>query len=153
MLQVDASKLPLEEVDEDGPQPPEALVDEELLEDELDDEVLEEVVLLDDEVVHWYPHPPRESQPPKQLPELHEHGQFCGWEMVQQLWELQPPEELELDDELLELEELDEAGLLIVPAEGINATLSSLAPSSLLRIRSVCIPAARLLKVTGVRAP
>jgi hypothetical protein len=59
------------------------------------------------------------------------------------------------DDELvlLELEELDEVGLPIVPAEGINAALSSLAPSPLLRIRSVCVPAARLLKVTGVRAP
>lgn len=90
---------------------------------ELDEEELDELELLD-ELMHMNPHPPVGSQPPEQLPELHEHGQFCGWEMVQQLWELQPPEELELeevlllddelDDEELELEEL----LLVVPGHG-----------------------------------
>jgi hypothetical protein len=62
--------------------------------------------------------------------------------MLQQLWELQPPEELELDEELLEPP--------IEPVEAVRVTRSSLAPSSRLRIRSVCAPAARLLKVAGV---
>jgi hypothetical protein len=59
-------------------------------------------------------------------------------------------EELELDDELLELDEPD---ALIEPAEAVRVTLSSLAPSSRLTIRSVCAPAARLLKVAGVMVP
>jgi hypothetical protein len=62
--------------------------------------------------------------------------------MLQQLCELQPPEELELDEELLEPP--------IEPVEAVRVTRSSLAPSSRLRIRSVCAPAARLLKVAGV---
>jgi hypothetical protein len=57
--------------------------------------------------VHCEPHWPL-PQPPKQPDELHEHGQFCGWLKVQQLWELQPPEELELLADVLELELLDE---------------------------------------------
>src|SRR5262245_11356488 len=100
----------------------EELLDEELelLLDELEellelDELLAppldvEVELEVDELVHWNPHCPL-PQPPKQLPEVHEHGQFCGWESVQQDWELQPPEELE--DEVVELEaEVDEELLL-----------------------------------------
>jgi hypothetical protein len=80
--------------------------------------------------------------------------------------ELLLDEELEelLDEEELELEELEELLLddeeelleevellpLIEPAEAVRVTRSSLAPSSRLTIRSVCEPAARLLKVAGV---
>jgi hypothetical protein len=62
------------------------------------------------------------------------------------------PEAPELEDELVELLELVvELELpLIVPAEAVRVTRSSLAPSSRLSIRSVCAPAARLLKVAGV---
>jgi hypothetical protein len=56
---------------------------------------------------------------------------------------------LELLDDELELEELP----LIDPVEAVRVTRSSLEPSSLLRIRSVCEPAARLLKVAGVMVP
>jgi hypothetical protein len=58
----------------------------------------------------------------------------------------------ELDDELELLELLDEPPELplIVPAEAVSVTRSSLDPSSRRRIRSVCEPAARLLKVAGV---
>ena len=61
----------------------------------------------------------------------------------------------ELEDELVELLELVvELELpLIVPAEAVKVTRSSLAPSSRLTIRSVCAPAARLLKVAGVMVP
>ena len=70
-------------------------------------------------------------------------------------------EELELEelDELLELlleEELeleDEVPPLIEPAEAVRVTLSSREPSSRLTIRSVCAPAARLVKVAGVIVP
>jgi len=71
-------------------------------------------------------------------------------------------EELLLDeDELLEelledeeLELLDEPELpSIAPEETVRVTLSSRAPSSRLTIRSVCAPAARLLKVAGVIVP
>ena len=67
-------------------------------------------------------------------------------------------DELELDEDELLLEELlleDELELepLIEPAETVRVTLSSLAPSSRLTIRSVCAPAARLLKVAGVMVP
>jgi hypothetical protein len=58
---------------------------------------------------------------------------------------------LELDEELLELVVLEEP--LTVPAEAVKVTRSSLAPSSRLSIRSVCAPAARLLKVAGVMVP
>ena len=61
-------------------------------------------------------------------------------------------EELLLDDELELLDEL-ELEPLIDPAEAVRVTRSSLAPSSLLTIRSVCEPAARLLKVAGVIVP
>jgi hypothetical protein len=59
----------------------------------------------------------------------------------------QPPDELELEellDEELLLEELEP---LIVPVETVNITRSSLDPSSRRSTRSVCEPAARLLKV------
>jgi hypothetical protein len=62
-------------------------------------------------------------------------------------------EELELLlDELLEDELLDELLLddetpLIVPVEAVSVTRSSREPSSRRTIRSVCEPAARLLKV------
>jgi hypothetical protein len=60
-------------------------------------------------------------------------------------------EELELDEELLlEDEELlldEELEPLIVPAEAVSVTRSILEPSSRRTIRSVCEPAARLLKV------
>lgn len=75
----------------------------------------------------------------------------------------QPPdEELLVDDEVLEVEEvleLDDELLeepeapLIEPAEAVSVTRSSFAPSSRRTIRSVCVPAARLLKVAGVIAP
>jgi hypothetical protein len=72
---------------------------------------------------------------------------------------LEPPVELLLDEELLELlledEELDELDELllddetppIVPVEAVSVTRSSREPSSRRTIRSVCEPAARLLKV------
>ena len=67
--------------------------------------------------------------------------------------ELLAPEELLLEDELLlELVVLEELPL-IEPAEAVRVTRSSRAPSSRLRIRSVCAPAARLLKVAGVMVP
>jgi hypothetical protein len=58
-------------------------------------------------------------------------------------------EELLLDDEL-ELAVVELELPLIVPAEAVRVTRSSLAPSSRLRILKVCAPAARLLKVAGV---
>lgn len=74
-------------------------------------------------------------------------------------------EELELEDELEELlldevlvlllellldEELElEDEPLIVPAEAVRVMRSRRAPSSRLTMRSVCVPAARLLKVAG----
>jgi len=71
-----------------------------------------------------------------------------------ELLELLEDEELELDeDELLEDEELDPEEPLIEPAEAVRVTLSNRAPSSRLTIRSVCAPAARLLKVAGVMVP
>jgi hypothetical protein len=95
----------------------------ELLEEELDEEL--ELLLLDEE----------------ELEEL----------LLEEL-ELEAPE---LEDELEELEELEppEELPLIEPAEAVNVTRSSLAPSSRLSIRSVCAPAARLLKVAGVIVP
>ena len=68
-----------------------------------------------------------------------------------ELDEVLPDEELELLEDELELldEELFEPPL-IVPAEAVNVTRSSLAPSSRRRIRSVWEPAARPLKVMGV---
>jgi CHASE3 domain sensor protein len=65
---------------------------------------------------------------------------------------LEDDEELddELDElELLELEPLEEP--LIDPAEAVSVTRSILDPSSRRRMRSVWEPAARLLKVAGVR--
>ena len=74
-------------------------------------------------------------------------------ELVEELLELDElaplDEELLLEDELLELVVLDELPL-IEPAEAVKVTRSSLAPSSRRTIRSVCAPAARLLKVAGV---
>ena len=74
-----------------------------------------------------------------------------------ELLEVMPLEELELllDDELLELDELEvvEELPLIEPAEAVRVTRSSRAPSSRRTIRSVCVPAARLLKVAGVMVP
>jgi hypothetical protein len=70
-----------------------------------------------------------------------------------ELLELLLDEEELLEDELLDDElELEVVELLplIEPAEAFRVTRSSLAPSSRLRIRSVCAPAARLLKVAGV---
>jgi hypothetical protein len=60
--------------------------------------------------------------------------------------ELLLDEDEELDDELLELLEVLELPL-IDPAEAVSVTRSILEPSSRRRIRSVCVPAARLLKV------
>jgi hypothetical protein len=61
---------------------------------------------------------------------------------------------LELDDELLldeEEELLEELELpLIEPAEAVSVTRSSLDPSSRRTMRSVCVPADRLLKVVSV---
>jgi hypothetical protein len=64
-------------------------------------------------------------------------------------------EEVELlEDDEVELELLDELELpLIEPAEAVSVTRSSRAPSSRLTIRSVWLPAARLLKVVGVMVP
>jgi hypothetical protein len=56
---------------------------------------------------------------------------------------------LELLDEVLEELELPPNE----PAEAVNVTRSSRAPSSRLTIRSVWAPAARLLKVAGVMVP
>jgi hypothetical protein len=71
-------------------------------------------------------------------------------ELLDEEFELLLDEELlELLDDELELEELP----LIDPVEAVRVTRSSLEPSSLLRIRSVCEPAARLLKVAGVMVP
>jgi hypothetical protein len=80
-------------------------------------------------------------------------------ELLEELEELLLEDELELeleapelDDELelLELEVVLELPL-IEPAEAVRVTRSSLAPSSRLLIRSVWLPAARLLKVVGVK--
>jgi hypothetical protein len=92
-----------------------------LEEDELLDEELEELELLLDE----------------ELLELEE------------LLDDVPELEDELLDDELELEEL-ELLPLIVPVEAVRVTRSSLAPSSRRRMRRVCEPAARLLKVAGV---
>jgi hypothetical protein len=92
-------------------------------------------------------------------------------ELLDELEELLLDEELEdelLEDELDELlldEELDEEleelllellevpPVVIVPAEAVSVTRSSLAPSSRRRMRRVWEPAARLLKVAGVIVP
>jgi hypothetical protein len=71
-------------------------------------------------------------------------------ELLLEELELEVPE-LDEDEELLELEELELP--LIEPAEAVNVTLSSLAPSSRLTILKVWEPAARLLKVAGVIVP
>jgi hypothetical protein len=65
-----------------------------------------------------------------------------------ELLELEELEELLLDEELELLDELEPP--LIEPTEAVSVTRSSRAPSSLLKIRSVCAPAARLLNVAGV---
>jgi hypothetical protein len=70
-------------------------------------------------------------------------------ELLLEELELDEDELLELLDDELELEELP----LIDPVEAVRVTRSSLEPSSLLRIRNVCEPAARLLKVAGVMVP
>jgi hypothetical protein len=64
--------------------------------------------------------------------------------------------ELLLDDELellleeeLELEELVLLEPLIEPADAVSVTRSIRAPSSRRTIRSVCVPAARLLNVAS----
>lgn len=75
-----------------------------------------------------------------------------------ELEELLEELELLLEDELLELDELE---LLldefepssIVPADAVNVTASSAAPSSRLSILKVCAPAARLLNVARVNDP
>jgi hypothetical protein len=98
------------------------------------------------------------------LDELLELEELDELELLLELEELEELlEELLLEDELLELEllledellELDELEVmpLIEPAEAVSVTRSSLAPSSRLTIRSVCPPAARLLKVAGVMLP
>ena len=75
----------------------------------------------------------------------------------EELEELLLDEEDELLDDVLlddELELVVELELpLIEPVEAVSVTLSSRAPSSRLSIRSVCAPAARLLKVAGVIVP
>lgn len=102
------------------------LLDEELeLLDELEDELELEELLLDDELLEEL--------------ELDEDD------------ELEELEELLLEDELLEELELDEP--LIIPTEAPSNTQSILEPSSRLTIRSVCVPAARLLNVAGVMVP
>jgi hypothetical protein len=80
-------------------------------------------------------------------------------EELELLLEVAPEEEeleellLEEELELLELELVDEPLLLIEPVEAVRVTRSSLAPSSRLTIRSVCVPAARPVKVAGVIVP
>jgi hypothetical protein len=83
--------------------------------------------------------------------ELLDEEELLEDELLEEL-ELEAPE---LEDELEELEELEppEELPLIEPVEAVNVTRSSLAPSSRLSIRSVCAPAARLLKVAGVIVP
>jgi hypothetical protein len=106
------------------------LEDEELLLDELEE-------LLDEEL-----------EDEELLLELEELEEELLLDELEEL--LLEDEELLLEElELLELEELP----LIEPAETVSVTRSSLEPSSLLRIRSVCEPAARLLKVAGVMVP
>jgi hypothetical protein len=76
------------------------------------------------------------------------------------LEELVLDEEVELLDEelvepVVELDELEEPPLELLtnePAEAVRVTRSSREPSSRRLMRSVCVPAARLLKVAGVRA-
>jgi hypothetical protein len=66
----------------------------------------------------------------------------------EELLELLLEEDEELDDELELLELLEVLELpLIDPAEAVSVTRSILEPSSRRTIRSVCEPAARLLKV------
>jgi hypothetical protein len=113
----------------------------ELLLEELDDELLEDEELEDE------------------LELLDELEELLDDELEDEELELPEPDELlleELDDELLEDEELDDELLellevlelpLIDPAEAVSVTRSILEPSSRRRIRSVCEPAARLLKV------
>jgi hypothetical protein len=55
----------------------------------------------------------------------------------------------ELEELLLELELLEVPPVLIVPVEAVSVTRSILEPSSRLSIRSVWVPAARLVNVAG----
>jgi hypothetical protein len=57
----------------------------------------------------------------------------------------------ELLDEELELEELELVRPLIEPADAVSVTRSIRAPSSRRTIRSVCVPAARLLNIARLR--
>jgi hypothetical protein len=105
--------------------PPELLLDED---EELDDEL----ELLDDELEEL---------------ELPEPDELLLEELDDELLELLLDDE-ELDDELELLELLEVLELpLIDPAEAVSVTRSILEPSSRRAIRSVCVPAARLLKV------
>jgi hypothetical protein len=68
--------------------------------------------------------------------------------------ELLLEDELELEellDEELELEELELVRPLIEPADAVSVTRSIRAPSSRRTIRSVCVPAARLLNIARLR--
>lgn len=67
-----------------------------------------------------------------------------------ELEELLEELELLLEDELL-LDEFEPSS--IVPADAVNVTASSAAPSSRLSILKVCAPAARLLNVASVNDP
>jgi hypothetical protein len=75
-------------------------------------------------------------------------------EVDELLLEVELPEELLVEELEVLVEELLEEELLepspIEPAEAVRITQSSLEPSSRRTMRSVCAPAARLLKVAGV---
>jgi hypothetical protein len=119
--------------------PPVVVVLELLLEDELEDVLLDEELdeLLDDvleldELV---------------MPLLDEELELLLDELV---------ELVEPVVEVVELDELEEPPLelpLIEPAEAVKVTRSSRAPSSRRLMRSVCVPAARLLNAGRFSVP
>ena len=90
---------------------------------------------------------------------LDEEDELLEDELDELLLELEELEDELLDDEELLLEELEldeEDELLLMmnePAGAVRVTRSSRAPSSRLRIRSVWLPAAKLVKVTTAIVP
>jgi hypothetical protein len=125
----------------------ELLLDDEL---ELEDDELEELLDEDDELLELLEDEELELDEDELLEDEELELEELLLDEDELLEELL--EELLDEDELL----LDELELLeppIEPAETVRVTLSSRAPSSRLTIRSVCAPAARLLKVAGVIVP
>ena len=129
----------------------------------LEDEELEELLDEDDELLLEELELLEELLLEDELLELDEDELLLEDELLEldedEELELLEDDELELDELLLdedeELELLEELEVepLIEPADAVRVTRSSLAPSSRRTIRSVWLPAAKLVKVTTAIVP